>query len=568
MTEEERRLSVRRAQIAALQEQARTGRPKWTENVWGRGEADTPGERLGQTINDMGRAVGSGIVRGTTGLLDLPGKVVAGAGNVAASALEKAGAPGMAIGMRDAMTQTPFGSGNTIGAGVDMVAPGVRGYTPQTTAGEYAQTIGEFIPGGALGKGPMIASALAPGLMSEAAGQMTEDITIPQGVPLVGGQPLEPYARVAGALLGPAAYNTARNAITPNPADPARIAMDDRLRAEGVHTTAGQRTGNVPLRNREEYLHRTQQILANQGDEFTSAAMKRVGETGRAEPEVMRATIKRLGDQFDDLAARNQITPDATLKSGADDALAAFADVTDAAPPQVIRDVAARIDDAVSSGAPITGDVYQDLRTRLGKATTSTDAPLRGVAVALKDALDDAMGRSIQATGNVDDLTAWQSARQQYRDFLAIERAATSAGADTALGVINPRQLRTATVSQGRREVATGGRDLGELARAGNAIMAPVPNSGTPGRLEAMLRGATSLAPTGAGAIIGHSLSGGNPAITAASTIAGLLAPAARNAFTGSRVGQAYLGNQIAAKLPKAGVGDIGKIVASLLAQR
>lgn len=55
---------------------------------------------------------------------------------------------------------------------------------PTSVAGKYAQTVGEFVPMGG------VKAALAPGLLSETAGQVTK------------GTPYEPYARVAGAVTG------------------------------------------------------------------------------------------------------------------------------------------------------------------------------------------------------------------------------------------------------------------------------------------------------------------------------------------------------------------------------
>lgn len=68
-------------------------------------------------------------------------------------------------------------------------------HAPQTTPGEYAQTAGEFIPGaGVLGPAPGMVGRVTkfgviPGLVSEAAGQMTE------------GSAIEPWARTGAALL-------------------------------------------------------------------------------------------------------------------------------------------------------------------------------------------------------------------------------------------------------------------------------------------------------------------------------------------------------------------------------
>lgn len=66
-------------------------------------------------------------------------------------------------------------------------------YKPQTTAGEYAQTLGEFAPaaiGGPAGVARKIAAVAVPAVVSETAGQFTK------------GTAAEPYARFGGALVG------------------------------------------------------------------------------------------------------------------------------------------------------------------------------------------------------------------------------------------------------------------------------------------------------------------------------------------------------------------------------
>lgn len=68
-------------------------------------------------------------------------------------------------------------------------------HQPTTTAGEFARTIGEFVPGAAaLGPGNFLGNTVRygviPGALSETAGQITE------------GTDLEPWARVAAGLLG------------------------------------------------------------------------------------------------------------------------------------------------------------------------------------------------------------------------------------------------------------------------------------------------------------------------------------------------------------------------------
>lgn len=64
-------------------------------------------------------------------------------------------------------------------------------YQPQTTPGKYAQTISEFAGNAATG-GPRAALTLGaiPGAVSETAGELTQ------------GTPIEPYARLGGAIIG------------------------------------------------------------------------------------------------------------------------------------------------------------------------------------------------------------------------------------------------------------------------------------------------------------------------------------------------------------------------------
>lgn len=145
-------------------------------------------QTAGGTIGDLMRSGASGLARGATALMDLPS-------NAAGMALQG----GMWLGEKAGLVDPEFrqetnemfdffreGSGATGLA--ERVAPRVMNYQPNTMPGEFAQTTGEFVPGAVLGGGPGLMARA--GLVSEAAGQMTE------------GTAAEPYARVAGALVG------------------------------------------------------------------------------------------------------------------------------------------------------------------------------------------------------------------------------------------------------------------------------------------------------------------------------------------------------------------------------
>jgi hypothetical protein len=142
--------------------------PSWTENIWGKGEADTPGERLGQTINDMGGEFFKGAGRGARDL---------------AMFLGSAGRPDVSENARAAiLPKTEFLNRDA-----------------QTQAGTYAGTVGEFAPGVLMGASPY--AVAAAGTASEAAGQAARGKSVPDFVPFVGGSDAEPVARTGAALL-------------------------------------------------------------------------------------------------------------------------------------------------------------------------------------------------------------------------------------------------------------------------------------------------------------------------------------------------------------------------------
>lgn len=163
---------------------------------------------------DVAKSGTSGLARGALGLVGLPG-TVAGLARSTADFLENQ-TVGRAVnyaktGSLAAPTMVPTKdliardlrfalsspadtiSGEALTAQVAKVAPGVN-YKPQTVAGEYVRTAGEFAPG-MLFPGTMaqrvVGGWLAPTIASETAGQATK------------GTAIEPYARaVAGVGAG------------------------------------------------------------------------------------------------------------------------------------------------------------------------------------------------------------------------------------------------------------------------------------------------------------------------------------------------------------------------------
>lgn len=405
-----------------------------------------------------------------------------------------------------------FGSAN-----IQKTVEGLTGdfYEPQTTAGKYARSIGEALPGSVLAPGSAAArlsSGVGAGAGSEALGQLTA------------GTAYEPYARIGGALLGGMAPYAAGRAITPIPSNPQRDRLVQILNDEGVNSlTAGQRTGSKRLQYLEDATGNAP--LAGSGAsriqeegqrQFTEAAMRRAGAGPDATPEVLFNNNQRLGNEFQRLSANNTLTPDNQFVNDIVDAARNYRRVPDSQQRQMVQGYIDDIVQHVNNGG-MPGPQYQEMRSRLSRQANSLRQSDPTLSEALRDtrnALDNAMGRSISPA----DQEAWQAARAQYGAQKTLEKAASRAGEATAEGQIVPANLRNAVAAENRGAYARGQGPFSELSRAGSAVMSPLPNSGTAQRANAF-----SLLNNLTGGIV--------PAVTGRAVM--------------SRPVQAYLGNQL-----------------------
>ena len=140
------------------------------------------------TAVDIGKSLAAGVGKGVAGLVGLPGLASRGAdwllekGEQAFSIQPPAKAP---VAPPNLLPQP-----QQVQAAMESVTG--KFHQPQTRAGEYAQTVGEFLPGALAGPGGVVRNVAAfgvvPGIASEAAGGATK------------GTALEPWARGAAAL--------------------------------------------------------------------------------------------------------------------------------------------------------------------------------------------------------------------------------------------------------------------------------------------------------------------------------------------------------------------------------
>lgn len=415
---------------------------------------------------DLVRSGASGLARGATELAALPATLGDGLGAI----YERFGL-------------IPEGSRQlepSIGTGIRNVASvltsGGTEYQPQTLPGEYAQTVGEFVGGGAGGRAGVLG-----GLLSEGAGQATE------------GTAAEPYARVAGGIIGGLAGGRPTSASRTTMGEAADDA--NALMQRGITPTAAQVSDSGLLAR----IEGTYAPTGRQLDDLTEAALQTVGVTG-----AKRATPTVLGQASDDITGgMNRILEnvDVPINSNVGQRVSTIMDdyvgsTAGGAPTVNARRIADEIMDAATSpnARTIPATQLREWRTRLGRLTTSTDEATRDFAHELREVIDDATEAQLASLGRVDDVAELAKLRNQYRNFLVIADASTRGAREGSRGVLTPERLATASQrTVGRTNYALGrGTDLSDLALQSLRILGSQPTV-SPGAFRNVGLGSLSL---------------------------------------------------------------------------
>lgn len=147
---------------------------------------------VADAVNDIGAAGVAGLARGSAMLADLPG-TLRNAGMAAAEFVTGRELTPEQRQMITGMTLPQLGRGDMRGK-LETATGGASEFRGNTVPGQYAGTIAEFAPSAVMFGGTGIANiarnAVATGLGSEFAGQLTKDT------------PYEDVARFAGAVIG------------------------------------------------------------------------------------------------------------------------------------------------------------------------------------------------------------------------------------------------------------------------------------------------------------------------------------------------------------------------------
>ena len=413
------------------------------------------------------------------------------------------------------------GLAQTVGAVPDLVASGLRAVgVPTSAPGQYTdwarqgiqaitgapQTPETTVERAAQGAGRGIADAASVMIPATAVAQGARVGTVAQGVgQALAAQPVaqtvagavggavgdatdSPLAGMAAAIATPALMAAGRRVVTPLPVSQGRQDLVAAAQREGIPLSPGQASGNSALRYLEgafENLPTTAGRQAGINDQtqraFNRAVLSRAGIAGdSAMPDILAANRDRLGAEFQRLAAGTTVQFDNPFTQQIAASIRQYGNKLPSQQRPVFENFVRDILTDPATGRPrtsMTGEMYQQARSDLERLRTSyqrSDPALAGALRELRNALDSVAGRSIPA----DMQDAWNTARRQWGNQRTIERAIT-AGENVAEGNISPLTLRGAVNSRDPSAYALGRGDLAELARVGQGLMRPMPQSGT-----------------------------------------------------------------------------------------
>jgi hypothetical protein len=505
------------------------------ENIFGEGEVDTFGERVGEAIE----AAGAGALRGVRGALELPEMI---------GSLGRAGyqyATGQEV---DPLPQKTV-AGEAFTKGYEKVASAVGAdpseleFRGETGTGKFAGKVGEFLPFA----GRRVAQYAAAPVVAGMAGE--------KGAEFLGfGETGQTVGEIAGMLAGPAAYGgavrAAGRAISPyGGADDARLAAAKTLEEKGVSVTAGQKVGSEALRRKEAMTSQGEVVRDKQLEEFTAAAMKEIGSTSkRATADALQEAQARIGGQINSALQGVSLRPNVTELMGFSDAAAFYRKVKPTGQEaKEAGDIFNKINKAFVKAARQDGaidvDQYRAFRSQLSKGTISTSEPIRETSKRMLTVLDDAMDRALTGLGRQDDIGKLNQARSQYRDYLAVERSVAKGGEAASAGLITPAALGSALRSQGKRAYVQERRgDIGDLARAGEQVAVFPRTSGTAENLNQIVGGLRSALISGSAGGAVAALAGLPPWVGATVAAVG---PTTFNRLIMTQTGQKYLANQM-----------------------
>ena len=404
---------------------------------------------------------------------------------------------------------------------------GIDPYESQTLGGQITGGILKMAPAAATGPltapagllsglravpGEIARYAVAPGLASEAAGQAAKQIA-----PDYEG-PVRAAAGIATSALAPRAISP----LVSREATAAEHAMQDRhvreLEQEGVRLSPGQRAGNESFQYFEQNVR--PELTTRTHQDFTKAATRIAGNETPLITHGEGGTVQQLkdtvGSRFDRLQTANTLHVDAPLTRALGQTLNDVSRTPGLYNQQTldtVNGVFNRIVQIFNSPtiSTMSGREYQTLTSDLRRVARGTEDPQRAYFLnRMVNQLDNAMERSI-TRANPQDAGAFREARDAYKKYLTLDRAASAAGTSAARGYVSPAQLESAAKAiYGKNQYERGLTPFSKLGNAGAAVIKTLPTSGTSERtwVNNLFSGLSHVAAGGGGALAGRHIGG------------------------------------------------------------
>ena len=304
-----------------------------------------------------------------------------------------------------------------------------------------------------------------------------------------------------GALAGgaaPAVGGVVRGVLSPFNAPAQTIAQRaaqpsiDTLANEGVRLSTGTTTGSRLMSSFEDILRHypgvggaAEDLAKRPHVDFTTAALRRVNpnipEGTLATPEVLQRESRDLKTALDTARNNTVLYPAQDFANDLTTAQQAYRNIQplDTQSSPNVHAWFDQMQQRLLHGS-VPGEVYQRMRTDLRKngeaAMRSGDTPAADAYFAMRNALDAQMDRNVSK----QFADQWRDLNRRYGNLKTIEDAMTTTTQDANKGFIAPSRLSAAIISRsGNNYARNAGPELTDLARAGAAVLRPLPESGT-----------------------------------------------------------------------------------------
>lgn len=439
-----------------------------------------PAPTAGETVSDVLRSGGTGLVKGVGDVLGLPGDLrelaAGGIGHVAEALAPGTGSTASNV-VNSALSTLPLGMGSSPGSGPinSLLGNAVGGFhQPTTTPGKYAETIGEFAPatlmggGGGIGRA-FVRNALLPAIGSEFAGQQTE------------GTSAEPYARFAGAIGPGLASSGARSLLGMGSISPERAALAQKAINSGIDLRPSQISDQPFIKMLDSAIgklpfsglgpHNEKQM-----ESFGRAVASTFGsDATNLTPKVMNDAKERIGEVFNRVGAKTNIVADNTFHDRLFGVLKDAENVVPEHDAKVIQNQIENIISTVDKNGTLSGKSYQALIAHGGaidRGMHSSNSEIRYYVGKLRDVLDD----GLQSAANPQDLADLKKARLEYKNLMTVKDIAAKANIE---GEISPALLLGAVKKSYNNMAFTGAGQIGDLAKIGQGFLKESPSSTT-----------------------------------------------------------------------------------------